>query len=38
MILSSAFVEIEYVGFCKCAYQSECGDQPPHLGHWVEVH
>jgi len=19
-------------------YQSECGDQPPHLGHWVEVH
>jgi hypothetical protein len=20
------------------AYQSECGDQPPHLRHWVEVH
>jgi hypothetical protein len=19
-------------------YQSECGDQPPHLRHWVEVH
>jgi hypothetical protein len=25
-------------GVCQCSYQSECGDQPPHLRHWGSAH